>query len=364
MLERVRSLGLLTLGLAVACTENPVAPNQEIQPDLSPAAHPPITVMTRNMYIGANVDRVIGALSGLSREDPQAALSAVLHEFITTDITARIGALADEIARHRPLAVGLQEVSQLGVHLPPEFGVPAIEVDFLAGLEQALALRGLSYHVIRNQNFQFSLFGGAIGLQDTDVLLLDQRLPLISPANGTFSCGQLCIPVPNLGTLTRGWVRASTTIAGRTITFVSTHPESGAHPAITALRAGQMAELAAILQNESGTVILMGDLNDTPGSPMYQVLAGAGFVDVWASLQPGQSGYTCCHTTDLHSGSFSQRIDYVMVRGGFLNDDGQVVGGGRIQVIGEKAEEQVNGAFGLIWPSDHGGVVVSLPPAR
>jgi endonuclease/exonuclease/phosphatase family metal-dependent hydrolase len=125
-----------------------------------------------------------------------------------------------------------------------------------------------------------------------------------------------------------------------------------------------MAELAAILQNESGTVILMGDLNDTPGSPMYQVLAGAGFVDVWASLQPGQSGYTCCHTTDLHSGSFSQRIDYVMVRGGFLNDDGQVVGGGRIQVIGEKAEEQVNGAFGLIWPSDHGGVVVSLPPAR
>jgi endonuclease/exonuclease/phosphatase family metal-dependent hydrolase len=124
-----------------------------------------------------------------------------------------------------------------------------------------------------------------------------------------------------------------------------------------------MQELVAGLGAVTGPVVLLGDLNDTPGSPMHQVLAGAGFVDVWQSIGTGP-GYTCCHATHLQSGAFSKRIDYVMVRGGFLTGNGKVVGGARVKVIGESQAEQVQGAFGAIWPSDHGGVVVSLPPAR
>lgn len=360
MSRTIATLSLSLLALAVAC-----APDDPMAPDLDPSRHgppgPPITVMTRNMYIGADVDRVIAALAGMSGEDPQTALQAVLQEFVSTDLPARLNALAAEIAAERPHAVGLQEVSTLDVAVP---GLPPISADFLAGLQQALALRGLAYHVVSNLNFNFSLFGGAIGLQDRDVLLVDASLPLLDQASGTFSCPPLCIPVPNLGNLTRGWVRAETKIAGRHLTIVSTHPESGDNPLIAGLRAGQMIELMATLGANGGPVILLGDLNDVPGSPLHQVLQGAGFVDVWASLRPGEAGYTCCHATDLRSGAFTKRIDYVMVRGGFLNDAGQVVGGGRVKVIGESPAEMVPGAFGAIWPSDHGGVVASLPPAR
>ncbi len=360
-MKKVTALLALS-ALAAACSDdNPVGPSPE--PVTRNDTNGPIVVMTRNMYIGADVDRVMAALSGLSGEDPQAALAAVLQEFVGTELPTRLGALADEIARERPHVVGLQEVSTLGVNLPPEFGFPPMQADFLDGLIQALALRGLSYHTVSNLNFQFSLLGGAIGLADRDVMLVQSDLPMLSQQNGTFSCPPLCVPVPGLGTLSRGWVRATTRIGSRTVMFVSTHPESGDHPQIAALRAGQMQELAASLGSETGPVVLMGDLNDTPGSAMYQVLQGAGFVDVWQSIGAG-AGNTCCHATHLQSGALSKRIDYVMVRGGFLTGNGAVVGGARVKVIGETADERVQGAYGLIWPSDHGGVVVSLPPAR
>ena len=214
-----------------------------------------------------------------------------------------------------------------------------------------------------NLNFQFSLLGGGIGLVDRDVLLVNSSLSLLDQANGTFSCPPLCIPVSGLGTLTRGWVRATTRIGSRTVTFVSTHPESGDLPEIAALRGGQMQELVGTLASMTGPIVLLGDLNDTPGSSMHTVLTGAGFVDVWQSIGSG-AGNTCCHATHLQSGAFTKRIDYVMVRGGFLTGNGAIVGGARVKVIGESANERVQGAFGLIWPSDHGGVVVSLPPAR
>lgn len=353
---------LLMAALGVACTDQ----KDSTGPTPDPAnddASGRVVAMTRNMYIGADVDRVIAALAGLSGEDPQAALAAVLQEFIGTDLPTRLGALAEEIARERPHVVGLQEVSTLSVNLPSEFGVPPMQADFLAGLTQALALRGLSYHTVSNLNFRFSLLGGGIGLEDRDVMLVSSALPILAESHGSYACPPLCVPVSGLGVLSRGWVRATTKIGSRTVTFVSTHPESGDLPQIAQLRAGQMTELIGLLASVTGPVVLLGDLNDTPGSTALQLLAGAGFVDVWASIGAG-AGNTCCHATDLQSGAFTKRIDYVMVRGGFLTGTGRVVTGGTAKVIGETANARVQGASGLIWPSDHGGVVVSLPPAR
>lgn len=353
---------LLLATLTAACSDdNPMGPTSGVM--TRNETNGPIVAMTRNMYIGADVDRVIAALSGLSGEDPAAALGAVLQEFFGTDLPARLNALAEEIAREQPHVVGLQEVSTVDVNLPAEFGIPSIQADFLAGLTQALALRGLSYQTVSNLNFQFSLLGGGIAIEDRDVMLVRSSLPILGQAHGSFSCPPLCVPVPGLGTLSRGWVRATTRVGNRSITFVSTHPESGDLPQIAQLRAGQMQELAGMLGSVSGPIVLLGDLNDTPGSAAHQVLTGAGFVDVWASLETGP-GYTCCHATHLQSGGFIKRIDYVMVRGGFLTGNGGVVPGARVKVIGESANERVQGAFGLIWPSDHGGVVVSLPPAK
>jgi len=353
---------VLLSAFAVACADDePTGPSPA--PMTTSETNGRIVAMTRNMYIGADVDRVIAALSGLSGEDPQTALTAVLQEFVATDLPTRLNALADEIAREQPHVVGLQEVSTLGVNLPAEFGFPPVQADFLAGLLQALALRGLSYHTVSNLNFTFSLLGGAIALEDRDVLLVSDALPLTDPAHGTYSCPPLCIPVNGLGTLSRGWVRATTRIGSRTITFVSTHPESGDISQIAMLRAGQMQELAGTLANLSGPVVLLGDLNDTPGSAALQVLANAGFIDSWPVAGTGD-GNTCCHATSLQSGALTKRIDYVLARGGFLTGNGSLVAGAKAKVIGAAAADRVAGAFGSIWPSDHGGVVLSLPMAR
>lgn len=358
-----RLIGNLVLALAGACADESVGPSPEVglSKDIPNA---PIVVLNRNMYIGANVDRVIAALAGISGEDPVAALQAVLQEFVATDLPARLNAMAGEIARYRPHVVGLQEVSGLSVNLPPEFGIPSFQAEFLAGLQQALAARGLSYRVVSNLNFQLAVLGGAITLRDSEVLLVESSLPILESAGATFSCGTLCTPVPGLGTIKRGWVRAEAEVGNRRITFVSAHLESGKQVSDAAMRLGQVSELVETLSGRAGPVVLMGDLNDTPGSSMHRQLNASGFVDVWTSLRGSEPGFTCCHASNLQSGSFDHRIDYIMVRGGFLDGTGRVIPGARVEVLGETTGEMVPGTFGPIWPSDHGGVLATFPPAR
>lgn len=358
-----RLIGSLVLALAGACADDSVGPSPEVGLG-SDLANAPIVVLNRNMYVGANVDRVIAALAGISGEDPAAALQAVLEEFVATDLPARLNAMAGEIARHRPHVVGLQEVSGVSVNLPPEFGIPSFQAEFLAGLQQALAARGLAYRVVSNLNFQLAVLGGAITLRDSEVLLVESSLPILESAGATFSCGTLCTPVPGLGTIKRGWVRAETEIGNRRITFVSAHLESGKQASDAAMRLGQVTELMGTISGRSGPTVLMGDLNDTPGSTMYQQLTASGFVDVWASLRGNEPGFTCCHASNLQSGSFDHRIDYVMVRDGFVDGTGRVIPGARVEVFGESTGEMIQGAFGSIWPSDHGGLLASFPPAR
>jgi hypothetical protein len=107
----------------------------------------------------------------------------------------------------------------------------------------------------------------------------------------------------------------------------------------------------------------MGDLNDHPGSPMYQVLAGAGLTDMWQAMRPGAAGFTCCHAADLSNpvAKLTQRIDYVFARG--LRTPHTLVLGS-IEILGARPGERVFGPAGSIWPSDHAGLALNLllPP--
>lgn len=359
MSSRTALLALAALVASTGCQDGAILSGPDAAELSSGRAAVPIVVMTRNMYVGGNVDRVIGALSGITGEDPAAALGAVLQELYVTHLPTRINALADEIARERPTVVALQEVSTIDIPFVP------YTADFLAVLQQALLARGLSYTAHANINFAFTNIAGmGIELADSDVLLVESGVDVVQSTNGTYACPGLCIPgLPGIGDLTRGWTRIDARIAGRLVTFVGTHPESGDTPPIPMLRAGQVQALVAGLPDDR-PVVLMGDLNDVAGSPMHQVLAAAGFIDAWAAIHPDDAGNTCCFDSDLLTGSLVKRIDYVMVRGGFTDGTGRLVGGARARLIGASAAEKVAGPAGAIWPSDHAGVVVSLPPAR
>ena len=345
------SLALCLMGLS-ACQDDPTGP---VDPSFRNGG-PPVVVMTRNLYVGADLDAVIGALLSPDPDDDIPALGLAIATMQATDFGARAAAIVAEIARNQPVAVGLQEVST--IEIPTPQGV--LVIDYLPIIQAMLAGAGLDYDVAAEvTNIDLTLPFGA-RLVDKDVLLVAGSAQVLSTSSGNFTTD---LPL-GFATIKRGWVRADLRIAGKTMSVVSTHLESGpGGPGL--IRQAQAAELVGLLP-AGNAVILMGDLNDVPGSPMHGILSGGGMVDVWASVAPGQPGYTCCHLPDLSNAAsvLGQRIDYVMVRGGFLTGNGRLVGGARAEIIGEESADRIQGPAGLIWPSDHAGLVASLPPAR
>ncbi|MGH3307789.1 MAG: hypothetical protein ACRDOX_08870, partial [Nocardioides sp.] len=115
----------------------------------------PITVMTRNLYLGADINAPVRAVAGIT--DPtQAFLTFGRATFQTrrvvdqTSFPRRSELLASEIATNRPDLVGLQEVAlwRSGPLEPTRVGVPnasTVDYDFLQILLQDLTEAGVEY---------------------------------------------------------------------------------------------------------------------------------------------------------------------------------------------------------------------------
>lgn len=354
------NLGALSLMLFVAACDDTSVTDPQMGEDSGIEAR--IGVLSRNLYIGFNVDETIAALATGDAGTVQAALEAAIQTLSATDFPTRAVAVADEIARLKPDFVGLQEVYELDIDLNPAFGVPRIELPFLPVLQQALAARGLNYVVAAQNTVTDALLDdpllGTIHLVDHDVLLVNaERVEVHESAGEQFSVN-LGDPFGIGVNIVRGWTRVRATVAGRDVEVWNTHPEAGSDPAIVGLRTLQMGELVAQASTEL-PVIVMGDLNDEPGSPIHEVMTGAGFEDLWAELRHPASGYTCCHADDLSNDvvNMDQRIDYVMVRG-FADGAERVER--MIELVGILPWERVDGPFYRLWPSDHAGVYARL----
>jgi len=371
MTSRIRYSLLPFLALAVACSkDNPLTPlstgavaSRTAPASVTDAGAATITAMTRNMYIGADVDVVIQALR---TPDPSDDIPALLNAIAVVGQTAyplRAEALANEIARSRPQVVGLQEVSEIHINIPP-LGI-AVNQDFLAILMADLNARGLHYVVVgQSTNLVATPFPG-VAVTDHDALLRDaDRVSLNGPVIATIYAANLGHIADGVE-LNRGYVAARLLIDGRPVTVATTHLESGDAPGLSGLRALQAQELVAVVGGDT-PAILLGDFNDTPGSLMYQVINGAGFTDSWGAMRPGTTGFTCCEVADLsnHLPVLVQRIDYVWARG-LGGPNGKLLG--QVTIIGDQPADKIAGPAFPIWPSDHAGVVGSflqVPAAR
>lgn len=299
----IRLLAALAVCLAAGCAKDlPSGADVPLGGDAEPGANrkepehkAAVTVMTRNLYVGTDVDAVIGAIQTPATDDDLPALLAAIETLRETDFPTRAAAIAEEIARARPHVVGLQEVSQIDLTLPP-LGID-IHQDFLPVLLGELSARGLDYAVAAQvRNIEAAPFPG-VSLVDYDAILVDRRRVQVQSTTAQNFGSNLGEVAPGV-VLRRGWVTATAAIADEPFTFASTHLESGDLPGLDQLRAAQATELVQAVAG-SPTLILLGDLNDVPGSPMYQVLTGAGLVDVWSALRPRNAGKTCCHLADL-----------------------------------------------------------------
>jgi len=266
------------LGTLACSGESPVGPSVNERPLHARGA--PLTVMSQNMYVGADLDALIGALLGGG--DPGLALTLAVGELLANNLELRIAGMADQILLQRPQVIALQEVSAIRVELPvPPFPFPtpvSIAQDFLAQLLEALAARGLHYQVAAaNENFTIDLtavFGVPVRLTDREVLLVSPDIQVRSASNGTFPC-PLCMPL-GLFTIQRGWVRADIRVASKDMTIVATHPESGTGDAVTQLRTAQIGALIDMLASAGDPVVLLGDLNDRPRQPDVRRAAAGG----------------------------------------------------------------------------------------
>jgi hypothetical protein len=354
---------LAAAALAACADQNPVAPQPDADFSVSGRGAHPVTVMTRNLYIGADVDAAMAALANADPNDDVPALYAALATLQATDLAARLRAVAGEVAEHRPQVLAVQEAYELYVDgsLLGMLGLPGgtIQVDYLQALQAALDARGLHYVVAgRNTTTDATVAGGAVRIIDHDALLVDEEhVTLDGAAIENVFQANIGEVAPGVS-LKRGYVARQATVGGLPMLLVTSHLESGRDPQIIGLRYYQALELAEVI-GTAPRVVLLGDLNDWDTSPMYQVLSGAGLVDTWPALRPHQVGLTCCHLYDLSNrkAAFYERIDYVFTRG-FTGHEGQLRGD--IERIGDQPRDRVRGAFGFIWPSDHAGLVATL----
>ncbi|MGD2114043.1 MAG: endonuclease/exonuclease/phosphatase family protein [Acidobacteriota bacterium] len=336
-----------------------------------------IEVMTRNLYVGADIFRVFDATTP---DELPIVVAGILQTVFDTDFPARSDALADEIARHRPHLIGLQEVSLIRVQSPGDFllGNPQPAetelFDYLDLLLARLAERGLDYRVaavVENADVELPFLAGIAGgvPQLDDIRLTDRDVILargdVDTSDALARSYAVHFSVP-FGPLTidflRGFTAVDATVHGRTVRFVNTHLE--VESIVPIVQQAQTAELLAELAAEELPVVLVGDFNSSPDDPFpapYGQLAAAGFTDTWLRrLGRPEDGATCCFTETLDdpSAALTSRIDLVWARTGSTAppfDAG--IGPVRAVVVGDALRDRTDTG---LWPSDHAGVVSSM----
>jgi hypothetical protein len=316
---------------------------------------PPVTVMTRNLYLGSELGSLFTAGS---EAELVAAASQVWANMIASDFPARAEVLAAEVDQHNPLLIGLQEVSRWDAISP----AGSRQIDFLTILLDALEQRGLHYEAVAiSDAFEGSLPAFVPGLGLSQVTLLDRdvilvradvppaQLTVLNEDTGLFDAA---LELPVLGTplrIDRGWGLVDVRVRNRTFRFVNSHFE--AFDPGESIRVQQAQELLDGPLDTDLPAVLLGDFNSDAGSGglAYEILTGdGGFEDAWSTANPGDPGLTCCHDAsldnedvDLHS-----RIDLILVRDGVRVREMERVG----------VDPALRTSDGL-WPSDHAGVV-------
>jgi endonuclease/exonuclease/phosphatase family metal-dependent hydrolase len=342
-----------------------------------------VDVMTRNLYLGADLAPAIGAPS---LETFVAANGQILREVTANDFPTRARGLAHEILEKRPDLVGLQEVA-LWRTAPPSLAplqtgpsATTVRYDYLKLLLEQLNKGKSQYEVVVSQN-EFDLEAPA----DENKVAGDGPNPAIANAeiNGRLTMRDVILarrgagvqtwneqggnfvnllPVEILKTpfpVKRGWTATDAKVRGsHPFRFVNTHLEAFDPAALVpSFRAKQAAELVAPggPATSSLPVVLVGDLNSDDDTvalgdrQAYETLINAGMVE----RSTGNPLGCCLNSSLLAEGAggsvadFDHQVDHVMTR-----DPEQVT----LRSSSVTGLEPVNG----FWDSDHAGLFSSL----
>ena len=343
----------------------------------------PITVMTRNLYLGADINAPVRAVAGIT--DPTRAFLTLGRATYTTrkvvDQTSflrRSELLASEIVATEPDLIGLQEVAlwRSGPLEPTRVGVPnatTVDYDFLAILLQDLAEAGAEYRAVSVQSeadVEAPSFESAPGpaardvrltMRDVVLMKVDDGLSVIDEGGGHYDVA-LSVPVAGRAfTFTRGWNRVDVRAGSTELRFINTPFEAfGSNFAVA-----QAEQLIAGPADHPGTTIISCDCKTNPLNSSlsngvehrapFDAIVGHGFTDQWLEWRPAAQGFTSGlnEAVDEPTPSFTNRIDFIFAR----TPGREVLAVDRGYRVG--ADQSVRDAAG-IWPSDHAGIVLRL----
>src|SRR3954464_7362704 len=235
----------------------------------SAASSRDVTVMSRNLYLGADI---ITAATAKDRDDLKQRATTLFQTVQQTNFPVRAKAIAKEIAANRPDLVGLQEVADWrrtpdGVTDRNDASI--VVYDYLALLQKELKARHVScrpavvqqeldLEVPTSQNYD-------VRLTMRDVILVrtgkSAKVRVRRTLKGHYK-DLLKVNLPN-GPVTslRGWAAVDATVGGRAFRFVDTHLEAYGG----AIRRPQAKELMpGPLASRKREAILVGDLNSAP----------------------------------------------------------------------------------------------------
>lgn len=353
-----------------------------------------IKVMSRNIYLGADIFPVLDAANDPNPLAVPLAVTEVFQAVQLTNFPERAEALADEIYRRKPHVIGLQEVSIWRTQIPGDFlaGNPAaaedVAYDFLQILQAALQARGLDYEVaVSTQNADLELpfvagfapdgqtpILGDVRLTDRDIILVKQsnKVSWSNPYGANFTVNG-ALPLGGVTVeFTRGYNMIDVNVKGVDYRFVNTHLEVGGSEPFKSLQAVQMNELLQVVAATTlpdMPIIMLGDFNSAPGDqpfvsasgvpgldglplvPPYLQAVGSGYIDLWTTKKKQKDGFTCCFD-DLVSdpdAQLYQRIDHI-----FFDPKAREIEKVKIRTVGDSNADMTD-TSGL-YPSDHAGV--------
>ncbi len=305
-------------------------------------AHPNVTLMTRNLYLGADLRPLAVAAPGAPLH---AAVDATLAHVVATGPTARMRLIAKEIAAAKPDLVGLQEVS---VWSSGPIGGKATYViaDYLKTIMSELRRLHAPYRVVAQRlSLHLTAEGTSqvVDFTDGNVVLARSGVTVRNVRSGDFA-HLLTIPTRGLGNIavTRSWNALDASAGGARLHFVNTQLEAYS----ASVRLQQAQELLAGPLKSKLETILAGDLNSSANLPVaadrlpFQAVARAGFKDE----RTGRPN--CCFKDDLRTGRWDHIVDHIMAKPAVKLLRSFLTG----------RETTTAGRH----PSDHGGVVSTI----
>jgi endonuclease/exonuclease/phosphatase family metal-dependent hydrolase len=344
-----------------------------------------VDVMTRNLYLGADLTPAIAAKS--TKEFVEAN-GKILRDVTANNFPLRAKGLAKEINKKKPDLVGLQEVALWRTGPPslePLLGTTGatattVRYDYLAELLAQLNKGKKRYRVaVVQQEFDFEApadenqvpndgpnglikdaeINGRLTMRDVILVRLGAGVVTSHPQKGNFQ-NMLTVQLSGVEVrVLRGWTALDARVRGsKKFRFVNTHLEafddSSQVPSIRALQAGELVAKGGPATT-SLPVVLVGDLNSDDNTveggdrQAYQALVKAGMRERSTAKPLG-----CCLKSSLLAvgaggsvADFDHQVDHVMTR-----DPKQV----KLIASAVTGRQPVNG----FWDSDHAGLFSSL----